>query len=359
MITLFSGIPGSGKSYKMVSDLVKVKDKFFVVHNIDGLAPGFLGEYGLDFIEYCASGVSFFDPDVRKEPLEVIDFFTKDFQIEFCRLIEEKYNRPVLVIIDEAQEWLSSISKGVKMWLSYHRHLAQDIWLVAHRAANIPAVYRSFIEIEYRAKSGSIIGIPGFFLYNRIIGGQRAGYCKEKKHQEVFAVYKSQESGIDRKRKMPLMFPMIAVFIVICISLFFYLPSKIGGHFKSTKVSASTVATVPVADVINGRASVVVTGGALPSGVSPGVISDISDRYAFVGSCDGAVVVEDRRTGASLPLSRVPGGWMPVEISGLESCSVLSRITSVMVILYNSDRFADRGESVQRSPRSANGGLNI
>ena len=164
MITLYSGIPGSGKSYKMVKELSRVKDKYFVVHNIDKLQEGYLGEYGLQWEQY-----------IQRENMEVEAFFSKEYQIKFCEEVHAKYKRPVLVIIDESHEWFDKFSKTLKMWLSYHRHLDADVWLVAHKSTNLAAIYRSFIEVEYRAKHGSFIALPGYFIYNRILGGQRVG----------------------------------------------------------------------------------------------------------------------------------------------------------------------------------------
>ena len=191
MITLYSGTLGSGKSYKMVAELSRCKDKYFVIHNIDNLKEGYLGKFGVNWIEYC-----------QENNIEVSEFFSKDYQQEYSKAVFEKYKRPILVIIDEAHEWFDRHVKAFKMWLSYSRHLDQDIWLVAHNSTNIPAVYRSFVGVEYRAKSGVFIALPWYFLYNRIIGGQRGGYTFERKDKKIFALYSSKEINNEKRSKV-------------------------------------------------------------------------------------------------------------------------------------------------------------
>ena len=184
MITVYSGIPGSGKSYLMVKDLLSVAGKKFIIHNIDGLNPHCLKKKGFDFTEYCA-----------KEGLEVEQFFSKEVQGRICEEVEKKHGLQVLVIVDESHEWFDRHVKSLKMWLSYHRHLGQDIWLVAHRASNLPQVYRSFVESEVRAKTSSLIYLPGFFMYQKLAGGESCGWSVAKKDPVVFSQYKSQSTG--------------------------------------------------------------------------------------------------------------------------------------------------------------------
>jgi zona occludens toxin (predicted ATPase) len=224
----YSGIPRSGKTYRMVYDLNQVKDKYFVIHNIDGLQKDFLGIYGIDFIEYC-----------NNEKIEVTDFFSKEYQTNLTNAIREKYNRDCLIIIDEAQEWFDRNSKALKMWLSYHGHLNQTVWLVSHRVTNLSSVYRSYIELEYRAKHSSIISIPGCFMYNKICGGERIGYDFRRKKQEIFDIYKSQVADYVKPKKS-LFLPVMILLIIAGVSYFFIIPQRVigKGHVKENKISS-------------------------------------------------------------------------------------------------------------------------
>lgn len=223
MITLYSGIPRSGKTYKMVYDLNDVKDKYFVIHNIDGLRPGFLGEASCYFVQYCTD-----------QKMEVIDFFSKEYQVEFSEAVRAKYNKDCLVIIDESHEWFSKNKKQLMMWMSYHGHLNQTVWLVAHRSTNLSSVYRSFIEVEYRAKSGTFLFLPGYFIYNRILGGVAAGFTFTRKKQEIFDIYKSQ--NFDYVKKSPsLLIPIVLSLCAMGVVYFLLMPGRVigKGHVKN------------------------------------------------------------------------------------------------------------------------------
>lgn len=287
MITLYSGIPGSGKSYKMVYDLNDLHNKFYVVHNVDGLKPDLLGDYGVNFISYCET-----------EGMLVEDFFSKEYQIKFTEAVREKYSRNVLVVIDEAQEWFDKNKKNLKMWLSYHRHLNQEIWLVAHRSTNLPSIYRSFIEVEYRAKSGSILSIPGYFLYNRIVAGERVGYIFAKKKKEIFSLYRSQVEGF-KKRRPSLLLPGAAFFIIAAVAYFFIIPQKVIS--KSPKASASTgsASSVPAA--------------VLKTLPSSGNSVDLS-ACRFVGRIGKELILEDSKF-QIFRLSDVPEKYAILEVA--------------------------------------------
>lgn len=346
MITLYSGIPGSGKTYKMVAELSRCKDKYYVVHNIDGLVEGYLGEFGINFIEYCT-----------KENMEVPDFFSKEYQIKFCAAVHEKYNRSVLVIIDEAHEWFSVNSKNLKMWLSYHRHIDQDIWLVAHRSTNIPAMYRSFIEIEFRAKSGSFMGVPGYFLYNRILGGQASGYTKERKQQKIFDIYKSQLINTDKKRKTPKFIMMVVaasilgVLLFILIPKYFMLPAEAKENLISEELRKSDKGSP-------GRTSP--GGQAADHAVGVSQVSSVPDnsfetKWAFVGAFADYLVLEDRLTGEQLPLQKISDKIKIIEVNRNDSV-ILMLERGQFVTLYNNKRHvvvAAKGLRQQSSPAAA------
>lgn len=330
MITLFSGVPGSGKTYKMVSELSRCKDKYFVVHNIDGLQEGYLGNYGLNFIEYC-----------KENNLEVPDFFSKEYQIEFTQKIRDKYSRPVLCVIDEAHEWFSTNSKALKMWLSYHRHLDQQIWLVAHRSTNLPSVYRSFIEVEYRAKSGSFLGIPGFFFYNRLLGGVAAGYVKERKSQKIFKIYKSALASSDVNRKKPKMLYVMISGAAALVAAFIAIPYYIlkpdapateikqgelkkspGGHGSTLPPGASSV------DAVVNKLNA----------LDKSQAETLAQRYAYAGNFNGRIVLEDRKTGEHKYIEKMSEGLKVVSFSGSDSCVVFTSSGS-SVTLYNESRY--------------------
>ena len=306
MITLYSGIPGSGKTYKMVAELSRQKDKYYVVHNIDGLQDGYLGEYGVNFLKYC-----------EDHKIDIVEFFSKEYQIEFTKAVLEKYNRPVLAIIDEAHEWFSINSKNLKMWLSYHRHLNQDIWLVAHRSTNIPAMYRSFIEVEYRAKSGSFLNIPYYFFYNRILGGQQSGYVKERKSQKIFEIYKSQLIGKVEKKKTPKVMIVLIAGVVAGLTLFFFIPQFILADDpmnlkKMEKGRAEEDHAGPMKPMETKEQDVKHNAPVFAKGMT--MEKSFEEKWAFVGSFAGYVVLEDRESGVQYPIEKIDSDLKLVEV---------------------------------------------
>ena len=315
----------------MVAELSRQKDKYYVVHNIDGLQEGYLGDYGINFIKYC-----------EDQKIDIVEFFSKEYQIEFTKAVLEKYNRPVLAIIDEAHEWFSVNSKNLKMWLSYHRHLNQDIWLVAHRSTNIPAMYRSFIEVEYRAKSGSFLNIPGFFFYNRILGGQQSGYIKERKSQKIFEIYKSQLIGKVEKKKTPKVLVVLVAGVVFGLALFFFIPQFIlsDDPMNLKKMEKGGAAADPAVAV----GSMAPRGGVSDQSANQNLDSvrikimekTFEDKWAFVGAFAGFVVLEDRESGVQYPIEKIDSDLKLVEVQR-DTFVILSK-KGQFITCYNNKR---------------------
>jgi len=362
MITLYSGIPGSGKSYKMVAQLDRVKSKYYIVHNIDGLDKNYLGKYGIDFIKYC-----------EEHEIDVIDFLSKDYQTNFTAAVKDKYDRPCLVIVDESHEWFQKKSKQLIMWLSYHRHLNQEIWLVAHKSTNIPSIYRSFIELEYRAKSGSVIGVPGFFLYNKISGGVPCGYSFERKKQAIFNIYKSQ-NGLDHiQKKNPITLIVLLLVVVCLVGAFLYLPQyAIRGQSRR---QAEAEAKKPLADRLPVKSQVYtpeqIAGlekaerEGVPfkinhpaAGFSPAVADPVkqvpmtvTEKYAYVGYLGKEVLLESRRDGRQVSLSLILPHSQIKKTAGIDFVEVYDR-DSKQVLLFTAD------DRLTHFPADSRGGTN-
>lgn len=323
MITLFTGLPGSGKSYKMVAELWKHKNRYYIIHNIVGFKTEKLGDYGFNWVEYCT-----------KNNISVEEFFSKDYQVELAKKVKEKYKRNMLIIIDEAHEWFDRNVKLLKMWLSYHRHINQQIYLVAHASRNIPQTYRTFVEVEYRAKSSTFLFLPGYFFYNRIIGGQRAGFIFEKKKQSIFALYKSQDISISDKevKKKSFVIPGLVVVIVLMFIGFLKAPGWILGEGDSEAKKAPPESNKAVSGADSG----------------PSVSDDIKEgesekpfdeKYAFVGQINGMVIIENRKNGNQYMLHRVPGNYKILAVERADYCIVWNGRDEIYT-LRNFDRYA-------------------
>jgi hypothetical protein len=311
----------------MVAELSRQKEKYYVVHNIDGLQEGYLGDYGINFLKYC---------DDQK--IDIVEFFSKDYQIEFTKAVLEKYNRPVLAIIDEAHEWFSVNSKNLKMWLSYHRHLNQDIWLVAHRSTNIPAMYRSFIEVEYRAKSGSFLNVPYYFFYNRILGGQQSGYVKERKSKKIFEIYKSQLIGKVEKKKTPKVMVVLVAGVVFGVALFFFIPQFIlaDDPMDLKKLKKGGAAADPSVVMVENQITGQLANKNLDSAKIKIMEKTFEEKWAFVGAFAGYVVLEDRESGVQYPIEKIDSDLRLVEVQR-DTFVILSK-KGQFITCYNNKR---------------------
>lgn len=300
MIVLFSGLPGSGKSYKMVSEVWNERNKYFIIHNIVGFKTDVLQGFGFNWIDY-----------INEQKIEVDQFFSKEYQAELSAKIKEKYKRPMLIIIDESHEWFDRNVKTIKMWLSYHRHLSQKIYLVAHASKNIPQTYRSFIEVEFRAKSSSFIFLPGYFFYNRIIGGQRAGYMLERKKKEIFNLYNSFDVNTnEHKKRKSLVIPSIVMLIVLGVVGFLSLPKFLGwkmkGNAQAEVKSEVKSSVVEVKENEFEKYDKALLGR-----------NDVEKIFCYIGQFNGEVVVEDRRTGRQYRVKDLPEKYKSMNAEGV------------------------------------------
>lgn len=223
MIKMFSGLPGAGKTYRAVYELRGVCDKYYVLHNIDGLK-----EEKFDQGRY----ISRF-PTGEKE---FRDFFSLDNQKKLHEESKEKYGRPLLVIIDECQVYLGKVNDGVKAWLSYHRHLGQDVWLITQDKFNIAREYNNLVEIEIQGKRGYVFSS---FIYSYFSKGERVKTDKLPKDLEVFNLYTSMTMNEVKKPKSKLvLFALIFGGLALGMGIF-YVFAMVPRGFKDEKKISS------------------------------------------------------------------------------------------------------------------------
>ncbi len=334
MITLFSGLPGSGKSYKMVAEAIKNKDEYYIIHNIVGFKTEVLGEYGFNWAEY-----------IEKHNLTIEVFFSKEYQIELASQIREKHKRSMLIIIDEAHEWFGHYCNALKMWLSYHRHLDQQIYIVAHASRNIPQMYRSFIECEYRAKSSSIIFLPMFFFYNRVVAGQRVGYVLERKKKEIFDLYKSQDvNDKNIKQNKSLMVPILLVLSLVGVYGFFKAPEYIFNKGRKVEGKKVNSENMQYSDIEKQRFQEIT------------LKNKFEERYAYVGEFNGEIVVEDRKTGDQYPLTYLNEKYRAV-LCDRQRAAVVESDKGELIDIHNFRRYKYVKKQERMLVASSEGGV--
>lgn len=289
MVTFLTGVPGSGKSYKAVftifnnfSDNEKAKKdtkkefencytninefKFDLVHDV----------YYLDF------------DDLKKKLQQLFKLYkakaTDEELIEKCKEFEIYKS---LFVIDEAHNYFDNNDPVLIWWLSYHRHLYQDVLLITQNLSLIFSKYKSFSEYFYRAKATTVSLDRNTFKYDVYINSRlsmnaRSHTEKLPKIQEVFELYQSGDnvSSSNILLRFLLMSALALILLVFFAYLFF---SKDKEESKEPKKSNPTL-----------MQSV----SSAPAPKEPQESDDFSQKKFFVLNCSASICVND---GVSIP----------------------------------------------------------
>ena len=276
MIKLYTGIPGSGKSYRVTYELKQNEKKYYVLHNIKGLVESEIDE-GKHIKRFSELG----------------DFFTifnHDSMQAISEQIQKKYGLPILIIIDECADYMGRelrFHEDFNKWLRYHRHFGQDIWLVCHDRNDIRREYHSLIEIEIRAKKGYVLKS---FVYTWLEHGQVIKTDKLPKDKRIFSLYRSFQVEETVKGKSFLIKGVILLFVcalvMICYFLFYKAPQMF--NKKVSKGEKSILDSSSHSLHKNNALSV------LSSSPSSAPVEQNGVDYFYIGAVFGRVVVSDR-----------------------------------------------------------------
>jgi hypothetical protein len=229
--------------YQLIHE--KVKNKYMVVHNVEGLKPEYFES------EYCKAWPEFY-PDLSEDEAGEV-FFKRGEQERFCAkaLADQSQGigidnglgggfylrvdvvkpRPVLIIIDEARRWLERPSREVKDWLAWHRHLGQDVWILAQGKDQLHRSINALVEYEIKAFRGHLVGI---FLYRWRQGGTWFKTERLKTDKEIFKTYKSFQQGSVQKKSSKLLHAFVAC-CVLSVCMFGYAFAHSGSAFGGGK----------------------------------------------------------------------------------------------------------------------------
>ena len=197
MIELITGKPGSGKTYLAVMRMTALPaGKYVVFHNIAGLKPE------------C-----FPEPAMMKEiPAGSLEnWVTRASQEQFAEAVKEKYGRPMLVVIDEAQMLFGERNEQRKSWLSWHRHLGQDVWLIAQHYRMIHSDYYNLCEYEIRALKSLLVNM---LIYQYRTGGEAFKTMRKRKDPKVYAAYRSFDASEAQKPAFHLVYWIVGLMVV-------------------------------------------------------------------------------------------------------------------------------------------------
>jgi zona occludens toxin len=244
MLEYYTGVPGSGKTYRAVSlaydcfidkkSKTYQKYKYFYTN---------INEFKFDSFNLEKNNVAFvLDMDVLKKNLtELHQLYLQKVTDEVLLERAEELNLVhTLFIIDEAHNYFDVKNTVLIWWLSYHRHLHQDIILITQNLSLIYSKYLTFGEFFYNAVSSSLRLRSSVFTYHQFIKWQlfknsHTNTFKVKFNPLVYALYSSGANT--QGTKVIHKFIAIAVFLFIVVVIFFKVYSS---HFGSSSDSNTT-----------------------------------------------------------------------------------------------------------------------
>lgn len=319
-VILYTGKPGSGKSYRCVQELLskEINEKYFIFHNIDGL------------VESRFQKIERWDTYIKEKGISESVFFSKDYQVELSERVLEIEGRPICMVVDEAQEFFDRMEMGKKLYLSYHRHLGQEIRLLTHKDGNIHFDYRAVVELEYRAKFTTIFKLPMIFIYQRLSSGEGLGYAVSRKKKDIFSCYKSFNAGGKITKASP---AMLILLLVMVGGLVWYLktPGRImdKGKQKSRLAASSGLSR-------GGQGTVEDEVKRLNDGIKKeqDKFTSLDEKYSYKGRFGDVVVLEDQGTGIQRRIDEINKDYKIVKVKGTSYC-VLSDPAGREVTVYN------------------------
>lgn len=129
-----------------------------------------------------------------------------------------------LFIIDECHNYFSDSNAVLIWWLSYHRHLHQDIILITQNLSLIYRKYLSFGEFFYKAVASSLRVRSNVFTYHQYINyhlykNAHSDTIKVNFRASVYALYASGANT--QSKKVIYKYILIAVGLLVVVVLIF------------------------------------------------------------------------------------------------------------------------------------------
>lgn len=229
MITYIVGNPGSGKTYYAVYKIYE----YFIKESKDekDSKPDLL---------YCYTNINQFKFETDERLLKFeYDKFYSDMEILYSlyldKVSDEELNEKAkelklhkaMFVFDECHNFLKAKKDPILVWwLTYHRHLYQEIFLITQDLSLVNPEYKRVAEQFFKAVDASKIFLKNKFKY--VLYGSYRLFKKDIMNtigipysQEVFNLYhsgnKSSTKSFVRK------FLAIGLFIFIMLSIFMYI----------------------------------------------------------------------------------------------------------------------------------------
>jgi zona occludens toxin (predicted ATPase) len=254
---LHTGVPGSGKTYLMINNLVKQFFKFdkneqeyilkkeyeniVLISNVEGLK---LQHKQLDNMIYdrvrglAQKKIELNNIETEEAKQEIFYDFEKDslryfFDIDYQKNLSKKFSGPLVYVIEECHTYFDSKEFSKKSWckdvLDYfriHRHLGHSFFMDTQHVNNITPQLANLFECRFEAKPRSL-NLGKAFKYNKIVDGIKTNpvpiVVRAKK--EIFNIYCSMQ--IDESVKPKSAFIPIIIFLGVMVVLFFLMYKRV------------------------------------------------------------------------------------------------------------------------------------
>jgi zona occludens toxin len=233
MISYIVGIPGSGKTALAVDHILKHKKdgKYTTIYQN-------INQFDHKKIKNCL-------------PLEwdkLYDYLSQLYDLakqkatddELLKVADDFDLVDVLIVIDECHNFLDKRDVALIWWLSYHRHLRQDIYLLTQNLALVDAKYKAFAEVFYKAIPPLLRFRHHVLKYNLYSSSKMTKSDKFeviKLNTKTNNVFKYYKSGANSKSK-PVLIKFILMSVVILIIAYFAFQFYFGS--RVTKSTPST-----------------------------------------------------------------------------------------------------------------------
>lgn len=210
-INLLTGVPGSGKTYYIVSKALSfIKQEIPVLLDMQCELHPPLSDSPYVF------------------PFEVsLATFNNDGMKSVLEPIQQQYpGKPIILIIDECQRYFPPKfnNEAVKYFFDTHRHFGLDIILATQDKTKLSKEIFVLAESEIRAVSPKV-RMFNYFSYRHLIGGIEQSKERLPIDKKIFAMY-STISGVNlienKKKKFHYLYYAVGVAIIgIPLSLFY------------------------------------------------------------------------------------------------------------------------------------------
>lgn len=173
-------------------------------------------------------------------------YLSKGTDKQLLELADEFKISNTLFIIDEAQNYFGDKNDTLSWWLSYHRHLHQDIILITQ---NLSLIYRKFLtfgEFFYKAVPSSLRLRGNIFTYHQYINYHlyKSSYTdtiKIKFNKEIHALYGSGANTQGKKVIYRFLIIVFVLFVLIVFGFKIFISSKMSPDDNATNTNFQTV----------------------------------------------------------------------------------------------------------------------